>query len=83
MEHEARRSRMKQEELKGCPFCNKEPDIRVSGSYPSSRNLWYIHCCNCDLFFGFDIYGYGDYEGSGIYKTEAELIAAWNKRSPC
>jgi len=55
------------EALKGCPFCNGE-----AWSFPSQYadvTLWNARCKKC----------YAAHDG---YKTQAEAIAAWNRRAP-
>lgn len=66
------------EELKPCPFCGNNVEVRKD-MYPrlhdSKRNGWHVVCWHCDLLFGFD----EDY--SGEFETQSEAIKKWNRRA--
>lgn len=57
-------------ELKPCPFCNRQPVITKEDCYGYSDDEWMIFCEKCDLQFGF----------SKQFKTKEEAIKKWNKR---
>jgi len=61
------------EKLRPCPFCGEKADTRGG-----SLSLWWIECTECPAEFG----AYYDEDGcpEGEFDTEAEAIAAWNKR---
>ena len=52
--------------LKPCPFCG---DFSISGVEEHGENAgeWYIYCTGC-------------FTRTAYYNTEAEAIAAWNRR---
>ena len=77
---------MKQEELKGCPFCGnnvvapEQDDNIIDGinlkqvkiTKSASRAFVYVVCCEC--------YATGPRDR---FETPEQAIAAWNRRSPC
>lgn len=54
------------DKLQSCPFCGGKGDIAVGTSYGFSKE-YEPHCRKCGVTLG-------------IYSTEAEAIAAWNRR---
>ena len=64
---------MKQEELKGCPFCGgKARTAGVWSSIHKRDNL--MVSCECGAVM---------HEPVFTFLTQDEIIAAWNRRSPC
>lgn len=66
-------------ELKPCPKCGGAVQVVKSSDPPlrrPERNGCHIQCNACDLLYGYDT----DY--AGIYSTEAEAIATWNRTPP-
>ena len=62
-------------ELKPCPFCGGEAELRY---HPSSMRdpecrAWEAGCSICDARVGSTIYAIG--------KTKQDAIAAWNRRA--
>ena len=55
-------------ELKKCPFCGGEAEIRITEWDNSSKTHYSVMCQKCE-------------SETTLYKTEAEAIAAWNKRA--
>lgn len=66
--------------IKKCPFCGTTKNIDVQLrtvriSETRYSNGFYVRCLGCDTRFGYDpTFG-------GAYKTEAEAIEAWNRRT--
>lgn len=52
-------------ELRACPFCGDEPVVTKS-----SQEEWWVECDNCR-----------DHTASVLRESEAEAIAAWNRRA--
>ena len=57
-------------ELLPCPFCGGEADISDEGNDTEPERYW-AYCTNPSCFV----------EGTAVYATEAEAIAAWNTRA--
>lgn len=56
------------EQLKKCPFCGGEAEVKYAYSFGFTRN-YEAECMKCFCTVG-------------VYLTEAEAITAWNTRKP-
>ena len=64
--------------LQKCPFCGGEASILQSAPplyRPEKNHPFHIECQECQMLFGWDL----DY--GGIFDTEEEAAAAWNRRT--
>ena len=61
---------MRNEELKPCPFCGKEPELRTLSGNQST--YYYIECRNFDCL----LYCYTKHK----YENYQQAIEAWNRR---
>ena len=62
------------QDLKPCPFCGADPYTEEGGT-----EGYYVSCPACLCVVG---EAWGQSGGLGLFKTEAEAIAAWNRREP-
>jgi len=56
------------QDLKPCPFCGADPYIEEGGTHG--------YCVSCPACL------WGQSGGLGLFKTEGEAVAAWNRREP-
>lgn len=57
------------EQLKPCPFCGGDAGVGKGFGY------WFVNCTDCMASTNIVL-------GDSLMPTEAEAIAAWNKRTP-
>lgn len=68
-----------------CPFCGSSPDIKTGGCEwenpaEQERGFW-IECSGCACEMGNDTVGKIEGYTAGIYDSEEEAAAAWNRRA--
>ena len=56
-------------EIKNCPFCGSETEIKNSGYFGNPK--FQVICCNSECFLNYGV--------ASFYSSRKEAIQAWNK----